>query len=442
LKKLVEEYNEIEKLIKKYSQLYNKAQRKELSQAEKKELNSLIKVLQKLDPIKFELFIGIREIKRYIDEQYYYYEYWNNQRNHRVFSHFFTHLAQRYKNIKAVQKKEIIEEILENWIEEASEEEISLEMKVVLIEILENYNDLEELAANFMKLNKKEKLRQISQSEKMELKSSIKTLEKLDPINIELFANIRAIKRYLNDQQLDNSSEKTRVNRILNRFFTSLSQNYKENNQLDKHLKDVGSVNKKALAKELVSNMKKQRIENLKELAYDGSIPIEEFVLYKRAIEKLLQKGIIKDIADLIGVEGKIRYGFVGFTYRAIDKKSKFFQTGLSFTPHPFRLGWYLHDIIFNPKRYLFRRTGTNQIYGWIAEAIDSEYGLQTLKGDIKEGNINSILDIVGDLFDFEITGVFWDEKFVRRAEDEQIAVSLLKSGRKGLKKLINSLGL
>ena len=442
LKKLVEKYNELEKLIKKYSQLYNKAQCKEFSRAEKIELKSLIEALQKLDPIKIELFIGIREIKRYIDEQYYYYEYWNNQRNHRVFSHFFTQLSQRYKSIKEVQKKEIIEEILENWIEETSEEEISLEMKVILIEILENYNELEELASNFMKLYKKEQLGQISQPEKAKLRSLSKTLEKLDPINIELFSIIRAIKRYLNDQHIDNSSEEKHVNRILNRFFTSLSQKHREYYYLGKPLKDDRNIEKKALAKELVSNMKRQQIENLRELGYDDSILMEEFVLYKRDINKLLQKGIIKDVSDLIGTKGKIKYGFVGFTYRAIDKKTKFFQSGLSFAPHPNRLGWYLHDCIFNSGKYQFKKTGTNQIHGWIAEEIDEAIGLETFREKIEKGSIKSLTDALNELFDFEITGVFWDEKLVRDAENEQIAVTLLGSGRKGLMKLVSSLGL
>ena len=214
-------------MIKKYSQLYNKAQRKELSQTERNELNSLVQALLKLDPIKMELFLGLREIKRYIDEDdYYYYEYWNDQRHQKAFSHFFTQLSQRYKSKKEVQKKEIIDEILENWIEETSEEEISLEMKVVLIKILENYNELEELASNFMKLYKKEQLRQISQSEKSKLLSLIKTLGKLSPIKIELFANIRAIKHYLKDQSHDELLNKKCHFRVLNSYLKNISQKY------------------------------------------------------------------------------------------------------------------------------------------------------------------------------------------------------------------------
>ncbi|MBA7533894.1 hypothetical protein ES705_26140 [subsurface metagenome] len=224
LKKLVEEYDELEKLIKKYSQLYNKAHRELLSQAEKNELKSLIKALQKIDPIKIELFLGIREIKRYIDEQYYS-DFWDKPRVNRIRHRFFTHLSQKYKSLKQAQKKkENSEKILKNWIQQASDEEISPELKSLLKEIVENYSELEEVAIMFMELYKKEQLGQISQFEKVKLKSLIKTLEKLDPINIVLFANIRAIKNYLNDQNFNDFSDKSRVNRLLSRFFAHLEQ--------------------------------------------------------------------------------------------------------------------------------------------------------------------------------------------------------------------------
>ncbi len=195
-------------------------------------------------------------------------------------------------------------------------------------------------------------------------------------------------------------------------------------------------------ARELVDKMQQQQNENLKELGYDGSIPLKEFVLYKKGIEKLLQKGIIKDMIDLIGTKGMLRYGFVGFTYRAIDKKTKFFQNGLSFVPHPNRLNYYLRDCVFKPKNYQFKRTGTNQIYGWIAKAIDKEYGLASFRKGVSEGKIGYLSKTLNKMFKFEITGVFWNEKLVRDAEDEQIAVTLLNTGRKGLIKLLSRTGI
>ncbi len=224
LKKLVEEYDELEKLIKKYSQLYNKAHRELLSQVEKNELKSLIKALQKIDHIKIELFLGIREIKRYLDGQSFF-DFWYNPRVNRILHHIFTQLSQKYKNLKqAEKKKENSEKILKNWIINASEEEISLELKTMLKEIVENYKEIEEMATTFMKLYKKEQLGQISQFEKVKLMSLIKTLEKLDPINIVLFVNIRAIKKYLNDQNFNDFSDKSRVNRLLSQFFAHLEQ--------------------------------------------------------------------------------------------------------------------------------------------------------------------------------------------------------------------------
>jgi len=222
LKKLVEEYDELEKLIKKYSQLYNKAHREKLSQAEKNELKSLIKALQKVDPIKIELFLGIREIKRYLDEQYYS-DFWDKPRVIRIRHHFFTQISQIYKSLKqAEKKKENSEKILRNWIYNATEEEISPELKTMLKEIVENYSELEELATTFMKLYTKAQREQLSKHEKHELKSLMKTLQKLDPINIVLFSNIRAIMNYLNDKNSDDLSNKACVNRLLSLFFAHI----------------------------------------------------------------------------------------------------------------------------------------------------------------------------------------------------------------------------
>ncbi len=246
LKKLIEEYNELEKLIKRYSQLYNNALCKELSQTEKIELNSLIIALQKLGSIKIELFLGIRESKRYIDDHYYF-NFWNKQHHYQVFSHIFTHLSQKYSSLKQLQKKKIYtEKILKNWIEEVSEEKINPKLKVMLKEIVENFSELEELTIRFMDLYRKVQNKQISEAEKSELKLLINTLKKLEPTKIELFTSIRAIKHYLNDQIFDNFSDKMHVNRILNHFFTyrvhSPGQLFNDGNLKYLHDKDGNKI--------------------------------------------------------------------------------------------------------------------------------------------------------------------------------------------------------
>ena len=124
------------------------------------------------------------------------------------------------------EKEEVWISFLKNWIKKESREEISLEMKVELNEILENYNELEKLATEFMELYKKDQLEQLSQSEKLERMVLTKKLEKFDPIKIFIFTNLRAIKQYLNNHSLD-SSEESRFYRILNQAFTHLSQKNK-----------------------------------------------------------------------------------------------------------------------------------------------------------------------------------------------------------------------
>ncbi|TKJ27070.1 MAG: hypothetical protein CEE42_03135 [Promethearchaeota archaeon Loki_b31] len=222
LKKALESYNEFEGLTRKFMELYEKSQNEKLSEKEKNILKSLTKRLQELDPIQLELLLSVFFIKNYITEQYWY-DFWNTPLVNRVLSKFYKHISQKYKSLKQAQKKrENCEEILKNWIEQTSEEEISLELKEKLKEIVENYNELEKLAIRFMELYKKDQLGQISQSEKSELKSLVKTLESLDPVKIVLLTIIRTIKRYLNDQNFDDFSDKRHINRILNRFFTHI----------------------------------------------------------------------------------------------------------------------------------------------------------------------------------------------------------------------------
>ncbi len=223
LKKALESYNEFEYLTRKFLELYKKSQHEKLTEIEKNRLKSLTERLQGLGPIQLELLENIRAFKYYFNNHLW--ELMNRFIVNRVRSQFFKHISQIYKNLKQTQKKkENSEEILKNWIEQASEEEISPELKALLKEIVENYRELEELATSFMKLYTKEQREKLSKHEKYKLKSLTKTLQKFEFGKIELFANIRAIKRYLNDQNSEDLSNKTRIIRLLCRVFRDLEQ--------------------------------------------------------------------------------------------------------------------------------------------------------------------------------------------------------------------------
>ncbi len=223
LKKALESYNEFEYLTRKFLELYKKSQHEKLTEIEKNRLKSLMERLQELGPIQLELLTNIRAFKDYFNNHFW--ELMNRFFFNRVRSKFFKHISQKYKELRKEQKKKgNLEEILKNWIDQASEEEISPELKVLLKEIVENYNELEELATMFMKLYTKAQREKLSKNEKHELKLLMIMLQKLEPGKIELFSKIRAIKNYLNDQNFDDFSKKTRVNRLLNRFFAHLEK--------------------------------------------------------------------------------------------------------------------------------------------------------------------------------------------------------------------------
>jgi len=83
--------------------------------------------------------------KKYMTEQYSD-DFWNWPLVNRVLSKFFKHISQKILKLKKAQEnKENLEEIIRNWIEQASEGEISPELKVKLKEIVENKENLEVL---------------------------------------------------------------------------------------------------------------------------------------------------------------------------------------------------------------------------------------------------------------------------------------------------------
>jgi len=245
-------------LTRKFLELYKKSQREKLTEIEKNRLKSLTERLQGLGPIQLELLENIRAFKFYFNNHLW--ELMNRFFANRMRSKFFKHISQKYKKLKKEQKaKESLEEILKNWIEQASEEEISPELKAKLREIVENYNELEELATTFMKLYTKEQHEKLSKHEKHEIKSLMKTLEELDPINIVLFANIRAIKRYLNDQNFDDFSDKSHVNRLLSQFFAHLEQISYNTRDLIKDLREEIQQFSEELAQMFPNRLLKKR---------------------------------------------------------------------------------------------------------------------------------------------------------------------------------------
>ncbi|GAJ17437.1 unnamed protein product, partial [marine sediment metagenome] len=153
-------------------------------------LKSLTERLQELGSIQLELLENIRAFKDYFNNHLW--ELMNRFFANRVRGKFFKHISQKYKKLRKEQKaKENLEEILKNWIEQAPEEEINPELKALLKEIVENYNELEKLATMFMKLYTKAQREKLSKNEKHELKLLMIMLQKLEPGKIELFSKIR-----------------------------------------------------------------------------------------------------------------------------------------------------------------------------------------------------------------------------------------------------------
>ena len=184
------------------------------------------------------------------------------------------------------------------------------------------------------------------------------------------------------------------------------------------------SLNLKYFAYKVIQGFKSRAKENSMALLKN----FKKNYLVQKDFTLLKKLGKIKDITDIVGPEGKIKYDWVGFTYRFLDKDSGYYQVGLTTVPHPIRLNYYLWDLIAHPWKRTFKKTGEKQIYGWIVEYLDKEYGLSYFRDQKGRPKMDLIFEKVFENFEFEITGVFWNLDALRIAEIEQIAVGKLGS--------------
>jgi len=310
LKKLVERYNKLEKLIKKYSQLYNKAKREELSQAEKNELNSLNKVLQKLGPIKIELFLCIREIKHYLDEQYYY-DFWDKERVNRIRSTFFKNVSHKYKT--HIQK-----------IEESTENEISYDFKVILKKLLEDNKEYEKLEEKFMELYKKYKKEEMTNKEKVEFKNNIEKLKKISPLNLQLYAEINGFKAYCK-KHFDWDS--TRIKNAQSNFIEKLSQKYEKLKFGKLFLKKYAKITSESYKNEILRSFKELGFKP-KQLRMSGEFcfkrsDFDDISKFERIVNsrgKYLWYGLVYEITEILSDKSKGET-IAGFTTDTMNKR-------------------------------------------------------------------------------------------------------------------------
>lgn len=167
--------------------------------------------------------------------------------------------------------------------------------------------------------------------------------------------------------------------------------------------------------------------ENLKQLGYDSSkTNLQNFYLTKTQICNLNNTGTGTSLYDLVSIRNKIRYQWWGFTYFFVDKHlgvdtEAYYQIGYSTVPYPKRLNWYLKIMIEDPTKRTFYRTGEKQIYGWIYDYLDKEFGMDFFR--MVDGNldIKLIREKVAERFEFRIIAVFWSEAATKQSETELI---------------------
>ena len=128
-------------------------------------------------------------------------------------------------------KKEIEEEedwktTLKQWIKGAFEDECNSELKSELKKALESYNEFELLTRKFMELFEKSQYEKLSEKEENIMKFLTEKLQEFEPIQLELLINVRAIKKYINEQYWWESMNRFHGYRVRSKFFKHILQKY------------------------------------------------------------------------------------------------------------------------------------------------------------------------------------------------------------------------
>ncbi|TES95371.1 MAG: hypothetical protein E3J90_09835 [Promethearchaeota archaeon] len=370
LKKLIERYKELEKIIKNFSQLYNKAQREKLSQSEKTELKSLIKALKKLDPIKIELLLSIQEIKHYLDKQYFY-EFWDKERVNRVRSSFFKFISQKYENlmnnIKRFSKEgEGMDISLKQRISESIEKEVNSEIKTIIEKLIEDNSEYEKLEKKFMEFYKIYEEGKISIKEKLEFKNIIEKLKKINPITLQLHAEISKFNTFTKKHS---DWDSTKINNIQSNYIERLSQKFGKLKDGKHFLKKYAKLTSESYKNEILKAYKKLGI-NPKQLRIG-----EEFSFKRSDFED------ISKFESIVNSRGKyLWYGLVYEITEILSDKSKG-ETIAGFTTETMRSRWTkyvfkavlrqgkggkLHRLIYNYlNQFGFENLKINEKFNW-----------------------------------------------------------------------------
>ncbi|MBD3256553.1 MAG: hypothetical protein GF383_15770, partial [Candidatus Lokiarchaeota archaeon] len=155
--------------------------------------------------------------------------------------------------------------------------------------------------------------------------------------------------------------------------------------------------------------------------------------------ERLQKAQLAEDLTEIIGIEGKLKYMWWGYTYILYDKWSGISQVGLSKVPHPIRFKYYLRDSLYRPKpgdkNYRSQKDkeyfsdGNPTIHHYIREYMFGTHGSNYFHDD--NGKINYILakERFEERFVFKPLRVFWTANALAASEKELIAFVTSESG-------------
>jgi hypothetical protein len=203
-------------------------------------------------------------------------------------------------------------------------------------------------------------------------------------------------------------------------------------NNLDKFIyitkiDKFGKLNLRYYSSQIVKEYGQRILKDLKmDLNYDSKINIGDFQITNDNIAKIKS---IRRLSDFINAENKQKYQWWGYTYKFTDEKGTgYYQIGYATSIH--RKGWYLRDLIFKPSRIRPKpnRIGLSDtiyslIYNHLESVAKSSGSTFTsyYKNSLGRWNFEKIESIVDQRFKFEITGIFWGDKRVKQAEDNNI---------------------
>jgi len=265
------------------------------------------KIEQKLEPISTEILELRKKYRQETGKRPIY-----NKKNTKGFTEWLEKrkkvVLKKSKSVKKSESRGEWEILLEKWINEFDEKELSQETKEELMNIVRKYRKFTSIYRKIIQLVQKENL---TKKESDEIEGLLKNLEKMTAIQANMFRNLRAFQGYYNENILWNKYLIIAKKEKFIKFLVQKLKNLKKTKGAQKIVKkNWKEILKENLHKSTTLNLNEKSIMNrilLKEELTEGDKKELIFILSKLSTEQLI---LLLGVDFRIHVKNYVRWGW------------------------------------------------------------------------------------------------------------------------------------